>query len=245
MAGNVFVNVPNVPLLWLVEGMAEYLSVGRNDPHTAMWMRSAVLRDKVPKYKDLTDPNIFPYRYGQALCAYIGGRWGDDVLVDLFLEGLRRPLEDAIQRQLQLSPDRLVADLSSAVSTIKTGLQTAKGVEMARPRHEDPLAGRDAEVREDLQQRLRVRFRPRDVERRDHQVGGNPFGGDCAQPGQRFEQIFAGTFGKLLAAFDVRGVGQVAIRQHMVAGQNGEGLAADTALRQLQHHRGGLVVWRV
>lgn len=104
--------------LWLVEGMAEYLSVGRNDPHTAMWMRSAVLRDKVPKYKDLTDPNIFPYRYGQALCAYIGGRWGDDVLVDLFLEGLRRPLEDAIQRQLQLSPDRLVAEWTEAMRAL-------------------------------------------------------------------------------------------------------------------------------
>ena len=64
--------------LWLIEGMAEYMSLGRADPQTAMWMRSAVLRDEVPKYKELTDPRIFPYRYGQALCAYIGGRWGDE-----------------------------------------------------------------------------------------------------------------------------------------------------------------------
>src|SRR5690349_986126 len=31
--------------LWFVEGMAEYLSLGPNDPHTAMWMRDAVLAE--------------------------------------------------------------------------------------------------------------------------------------------------------------------------------------------------------
>ena len=34
--------------LWLVEGMAEYLSVGRDDPHTAMWLRDAVLHGRPP-----------------------------------------------------------------------------------------------------------------------------------------------------------------------------------------------------
>jgi len=31
--------------LWLVEGMAEYLSLGGEDAHTAMWLRDAVLRN--------------------------------------------------------------------------------------------------------------------------------------------------------------------------------------------------------
>ncbi len=34
--------------LWLIEGMAEYFSVGREDAHTAMWMRDAALRDDLP-----------------------------------------------------------------------------------------------------------------------------------------------------------------------------------------------------
>src|SRR6185503_3869916 len=34
--------------LWLIEGMAEYFSLGRNDALTAMWMRDAVMRDKFP-----------------------------------------------------------------------------------------------------------------------------------------------------------------------------------------------------
>ena len=40
-------NMGNLPL-WLVEGMAEYLSIGRVDPFTAMWMRRAIMKDDIP-----------------------------------------------------------------------------------------------------------------------------------------------------------------------------------------------------
>src|SRR5687767_13969976 len=39
--------------LWFVEGMAEYLSVGPVDSHTAMWMRDAARREKLPTIRDL------------------------------------------------------------------------------------------------------------------------------------------------------------------------------------------------
>ena len=60
--------------LWFIEGMAEYLSIGPVDPNTAMWMREAARREKLPDIKDLDDPRYFPYRYGQALWAFIGGK---------------------------------------------------------------------------------------------------------------------------------------------------------------------------
>src|SRR5690606_21009999 len=64
--------------LWLIEGTAEYLSVGRRDPHTAMWLRDAAIRDDLPTIDDLTrSTRYFPYRYGQAYMAYIGGKYGD------------------------------------------------------------------------------------------------------------------------------------------------------------------------
>jgi dipeptidyl aminopeptidase/acylaminoacyl peptidase len=66
--------------LWFVEGMAEYLSIGPVDPNTAMWLRDAARQDKLPTIKDLDDPKYFPYRWGQALFAYVGGRWGDDAI---------------------------------------------------------------------------------------------------------------------------------------------------------------------
>jgi Tol biopolymer transport system component len=77
-------NVPNAVRLplWFIEGMAEYLSVGPVDPHTAMWMRDASRRGKLPTIRQLNDPDYFPYRYGQALWSYVAGRWGDEVVAD-------------------------------------------------------------------------------------------------------------------------------------------------------------------
>ena len=63
--------------LWFVEGMAEYMSIGPIDPHTAMWMRDAAYFNRLPTVTKLNDPRFFPYRYGHALWAYIGQRWGD------------------------------------------------------------------------------------------------------------------------------------------------------------------------
>ena len=36
------------PPLWFMEGMAEYLSIGPIDPHTAMWLRDASLEGHLP-----------------------------------------------------------------------------------------------------------------------------------------------------------------------------------------------------
>src|SRR3954454_8291806 len=73
--------------LWFIEGMAEYLSIGPVDPNTAMWMRDAVRqsasgekKDALPSIEDLEKPKYFPYRWGQAFWAYVGGRYGDEVI---------------------------------------------------------------------------------------------------------------------------------------------------------------------
>jgi Tol biopolymer transport system component len=115
--------------LWFIEGMAEYLSLGPLDPNTAMWMRDAALRDKLPTYRQLDDPNFFPYRYGQALWAYIAGRWGDQTVVRL-LRGAGRngDVTMAIQRDLGISGDSLVkawhADLAAAYTPLKAKVET-------------------------------------------------------------------------------------------------------------------------
>ncbi|HEX5829898.1 MAG TPA: basic secretory protein-like protein [Gemmatimonadaceae bacterium] len=99
----------NVPL-WMIEGMAEYLSVGRVDAHTAMWLRDAMRRDDLPTVRQLTtDPRYFPYRFGQALWAYVGGRWSDDAVEQVFRASLRLGYEDAILRVLGVSHDTLSA----------------------------------------------------------------------------------------------------------------------------------------
>ena len=73
----------NVPL-WLIEGMAEYLSKGSIDPHTSMVMRDAVLNNDFPTIKQLsTESKYFPYTYGQAFWAMAAKTWGDAIIVPL------------------------------------------------------------------------------------------------------------------------------------------------------------------
>jgi hypothetical protein len=101
--------------LWLIEGMAEHFSVGRNDPLTAMWMRDAVMRDKFPTINQLTtDPRFFPYRYGEALWAYVGGRWGDRAVVDVYRTALRLGWDQALVRVLGMNSDSLSKEWAAA-----------------------------------------------------------------------------------------------------------------------------------
>ncbi len=77
-------NIGNLPL-WMIEGMAEYLSLGKQDANTAMWMRDAVLNKDIPTLEDLTtNSKYFPYRYGQAFWSFIGSTYGDTVIFPYF-----------------------------------------------------------------------------------------------------------------------------------------------------------------
>ncbi|MEO7713123.1 MAG: peptidase S9, partial [Gemmatimonadaceae bacterium] len=101
--------------LWLIEGMSEYFSLGRDDPLTAMWLRDATQRDRLPTIHQLnTDSRFFPYRYGQALWAYVGGRWGDRAVVDVYRASLRLGFEEGIRRVLGVSTDSLSKDWIAA-----------------------------------------------------------------------------------------------------------------------------------
>ncbi len=114
--GGQFSNFIRLPL-WIVEGFAEYLSVGREDVHTAMWLRDAVLRDAFPTLEQLSrDPRYFPYRYGQAFWAYVGGTYGDEGAVNLFKTSLSMPLDSAIVSVTGLTPDSLGARWGRAVA---------------------------------------------------------------------------------------------------------------------------------
>ena len=94
--------------LWLVEGMAEYLSVGRLDSHTAMWLRDAVMRDDLPSIDQLTrDMRYFPYRFGQAYMAYIGGKYGDAAVANLYKLAGRAGVDTAFVYTLGITTDSL------------------------------------------------------------------------------------------------------------------------------------------
>ena len=94
--------------LWFIEGMAEYLSIGPLDPHTTMWMREASRRERLPQIKDLSNPNYFPYRYGHALWAFIGGKYGDRAVGQLLRAGaVARDPDEAFKAVLGIDEKEL------------------------------------------------------------------------------------------------------------------------------------------
>jgi Tol biopolymer transport system component len=123
--------------LWFIEGMAEYLSIGPVDPHTAMWMREATRREKLPMIKDLENPKYFPYRYGQALWAYIAGKYGDAAVGNMLRAGAGRDggYETAIKSVLLTDSKTLSHEWHSAeFEAYKPIAESTKmPVEFARP----------------------------------------------------------------------------------------------------------------
>ena len=97
--------------LWFIEGMAEYLSLGPVDANTAMWIRDASSREKMPAIDKLDDPDFFPYRYGHAFWAYVAGRWGDSAVGDMLrAAGPSGDFEEAIKNVLGTDEETLTKD---------------------------------------------------------------------------------------------------------------------------------------
>ncbi|HET7435673.1 MAG TPA: BamA/TamA family outer membrane protein [Thermoanaerobaculia bacterium] len=126
--------------LWLVEGMAEYFSKGRVDPLTAMWIRDATINDRLPDLRTLTrDPRYFPYRYGEALMAYIGARFGDDAVVRYFLASGVVGVEDGVERALGINSKQLFTDWQEAARELYNPVLQARPSTFPQP-----LIGRKA-----------------------------------------------------------------------------------------------------
>ncbi|HEX8276557.1 MAG TPA: BamA/TamA family outer membrane protein [Longimicrobiaceae bacterium] len=126
----------SVPL-WFTEGMAEYLSVGPVDPHTAMWVRDAALTGDIPTIEQMTySPRYFPYRWGQALWAYVGGRWGDAVVGQILKQvGQGVPYEEAFERILNTDLEEISEDWHTSIRRAYLPLlnERKEAREIARP----------------------------------------------------------------------------------------------------------------
>ena len=103
--------------LWFVEGMAEYLTLGPADNHTAMWMRDAARSGRLPRVRDLDQPRYFPYRFGHAFWAYVGERWGDAAVGRVLKTAARsrRDVVRVLERVLEIGEEPLSRDWHASV----------------------------------------------------------------------------------------------------------------------------------
>ena len=103
---------------WFMEGMAEYLSIGPIDPLTSMWLRDASLEGHLPTVEEMTyDPRIFPYRFGHALLAYVGEKWGDEAIGQILQAAVSTGVEGGFKRALGVTLDDLSSEWRDAVQT--------------------------------------------------------------------------------------------------------------------------------
>jgi Tol biopolymer transport system component len=107
----------NIPL-WMIEGMAEYFSIGSVDPNTAMWMRDALVNNDFPTLKQLsTESKYFPYRYGHAFWAMIGKTWGDSLIMPIFSQTAKYGLDNALDSLLGFNSKTLSGLWKNAMET--------------------------------------------------------------------------------------------------------------------------------
>ena len=105
-----------VPSLWFMEGMAEYLSVGRIDAKTVAWMRDAALDGYLRTINEMDRFNDFlSYRFGQSLWAYIGKKWGDETIGILLRRSAALGADRAFERTLGITLKELSEEWHEAV----------------------------------------------------------------------------------------------------------------------------------
>jgi Tol biopolymer transport system component len=121
--------------LWFVEGMAEYLSLGPLDAPTAMWMRDAAERNKLPHIRDLDSDKYFPYRWGHAFWAFIGAKYGDRAVASMVRSAANPRFDLAgLARQLGSDPDTLTADWHAAIQASARTVIDAQSSVTSQPR---------------------------------------------------------------------------------------------------------------
>ncbi|MEM1054920.1 MAG: BamA/TamA family outer membrane protein [Bacteroidota bacterium] len=134
-----FIRMP----LFVIEGMAEYYTVGREDALTSMWARDAILRDDFPTIQDLqANPRYNEYQYGQVFWAFIAGTYGDEAGVRMFKQAMTMPLDSALVNVTGLSPDSLS---SKWIASLREHLVPhAEGRAVPRPEMTDDVRERIA-----------------------------------------------------------------------------------------------------
>ena len=216
--------------------MAEYLSLGPIDANTAMWVRDATSREKMPTIEKLSDPDFFPYRYGHAFWSYVAGRWGDSAVGDMLrATGPGGRIEDAIETVLGTDEETLTATgtrrRAKTYAALFETTSEARNVRAAADEREDQR--RDAESRAVHQPRRQAAGVPlgafallgRHVSRRRRTgQGHSPAHQDGGRPALRQPRV-PGILGRL-------GAGQQTIRVRRA--QQGPAGADDHRRRQRQ-----------
>lgn len=123
----------NLPL-WFIEGIAEYLSLGPVNAHTAVWLRDGVSREDLPTIAALDSPKYFPYRWGHAFWAHVASRYGDGVIHPMLVAAATSgEPATAVKAVLPVDADALAADWHGALKGTFGAAQDREATPVMRP----------------------------------------------------------------------------------------------------------------
>ncbi len=107
--------IQHIPL-FMIEGMAEYMSLGNTYSQTALWMRDALEHKDFPDLKTLSvNYSYSPYRFGHAFWSYISYEYGEQYMLQLLKETANKGMENAIADVLNISIDSLSVSWKNAL----------------------------------------------------------------------------------------------------------------------------------
>src|SRR5215210_2893308 len=105
--GSLAKAVAGGPPTWFMEGMASYMAKDET-ARDKMFLRDAVVNDRIPPVSQAEFGGFFAYRFGHAVFDFMEERWGRDGFLD-FLYEIRNTVgarpDRAIQRAFKLEPD--------------------------------------------------------------------------------------------------------------------------------------------
>ena len=105
------------PDLWVMEGLAEYLSVPGVDTQTEVWLRDAALEGELPDLEVLSWlADLRVYRFGQSVVAHVAEQFGDEMLGP-WLRGMarRRSVARGTSEALGMTLEQLSEDWHAAL----------------------------------------------------------------------------------------------------------------------------------
>ncbi len=105
--GNTGKCVASQPPTWFIEGMASYMAKDES-ARDKMFLRDAVVNDRIPPVTQTNVTGFFAYRFGHAVFDFIEERWGKETLRDFLIEmrntiGAR--VGRAVERTFRMSPE--------------------------------------------------------------------------------------------------------------------------------------------
>src|SRR5215218_4938964 len=97
--GSLAKAVATTPPTWFMEGMASYMAKDETE-RDKMYLRDAVVNDRIPSVTQANFGGFFAYRFGHAVFDFVEERWGRDGFLDFIYE-IRNTIGSRVDRAVK------------------------------------------------------------------------------------------------------------------------------------------------